>query len=179
MHKDIEKIIFSEEEIKNKIKELANRINNDYRGKKLILIGILKGSFIFISDLIRAIDLQVQVDFMAISSYGDAMESSGVVKINKDLDKSIEGQEVLIVEDIIDGGLTMKYLINTLSARNPKSLKTCALLDKKERRVIDVNVDYIGFEIADLFVVGYGLDYAQLYRNLPYIGVLKPEVYKK
>jgi len=156
---------------------LGKTISRDYSGKYLVLIGVLKGSVIFIADLVRALEINVTFDFMAVSSYGCATQSSGVVKILKDLDTNIEGKDVLIVEDIIDSGLTLKYLIENLKTRNPASLKICTLLDKPTRRKAAIKIDYCGFQIPDAFVVGYGLDYAEKYRNYPAIFIPKPEVY--
>lgn len=164
--------LLTEEEIKLKVKELGQKIENDFKGEDLLVVGILKGACVFVSDLIRNINLDVNMDFMSVSSYGKATESSGTVKILKDLDVDIEGKNVLIVEDIIDTGLTLKNLFETLKTRNPKSLKLCTLLDKPERRTVDIDVDYIGFVIPDKFIVGYGIDYAEKYRNLPYIGIV-------
>ncbi|HHW03597.1 MAG TPA: hypoxanthine phosphoribosyltransferase [Thermoanaerobacterales bacterium] len=179
MHNDIEKILISEEQIKNRLKELGKQITEDYRDKEnFLLVGVLKGAIIFMSDLIRHIDLPLQVDFMAVSSYGASTESSGVVRILKDLEENVEGKNLLIVEDIIDSGLTLSYMHSILKSRKPASIKICSLLDKPSRRKIDIKVDYLGFEIPDYFVVGYGLDYDEKYRNLPYICVLKPEIYQ-
>lgn len=164
--------LLTEEEIKLKVKELGQKIESDFKGEDLLVVGILKGACVFVSDLIRNINLDVNMDFMSVSSYGKATESSGTVKILKDLDVDIEGKNVLIVEDIIDTGLTLKNLFETLKTRNPKSLKLCTLLDKPERRTVDIDVDYIGFVIPDKFIVGYGIDYAEKYRNLPYIGIV-------
>lgn len=175
---DIEEILITEEQLKAKVKELGEMITRDYEGKDLVLIGVLKGAIMFMSDLSRAIDLPLSIDFMAVSSYGSSTKSSGIVKIIKDHDIDIEGKDVLIVEDIIDSGLTLAYLRETLLGRKPRSLKICTILDKPERREANVKVDYCGFKIPDKFVVGYGLDYAEKYRNLPFIGVLKPELYK-
>ncbi|AIS53265.1 hypoxanthine-guanine phosphoribosyltransferase Hpt [Thermoanaerobacter kivui] len=175
---DIQEILITEEQIKEKVDELGKIITKDYEGKDLVLIGVLKGAIMFMADLSRAIDLPLAIDFMAVSSYGNSTRSSGIVKIIKDLDINIEGKDVLIVEDIIDSGLTLSYLRETLLGRKPKSLKICTILDKPERREADVKVDYCGFKIPDKFVVGYGLDFCEKYRNLPFIGVLKPELYK-
>nr|1R3U_A Chain A, Hypoxanthine-guanine phosphoribosyltransferase [Caldanaerobacter subterraneus subsp. tengcongensis]1R3U_B Chain B, Hypoxanthine-guanine phosphoribosyltransferase [Caldanaerobacter subterraneus subsp. tengcongensis]1YFZ_A Chain A, Hypoxanthine-guanine phosphoribosyltransferase [Caldanaerobacter subterraneus subsp. tengcongensis MB4]1YFZ_B Chain B, Hypoxanthine-guanine phosphoribosyltransferase [Caldanaerobacter subterraneus subsp. tengcongensis MB4] len=175
---DIEEILITEEQLKAKVKELGEMITRDYEGKDLVLIGVLKGAIMFMSGLSRAIDLPLSIDFLAVSSYGSSTKSSGIVKIIKDHDIDIEGKDVLIVEDIIDSGLTLAYLRETLLGRKPRSLKICTILDKPERREADVKVDYCGFKIPDKFVVGYGLDYAEKYRNLPFIGVLKPELYK-
>lgn len=171
MYKVIDTLI-NEEELKSKVNELAKKIENDYKGEELLLIGVLKGACVFVSDIIRSMDLDVSLDFMAVSSYGMSTESSGVVKIIKDLDTDIENKNVLIVEDIIDTGLTLKYLSENLKSRNPKSLRICTLLDKPERRKCELSVDYIGFKIPDEFVVGYGIDCAEKFRNLPYIGIV-------
>jgi hypoxanthine phosphoribosyltransferase len=165
-------VIIDEEKINKRISEIGELISKEYEGKELHLICVLKGGTFFMCELAKRITVPVSVDFMAVSSYGDGTESSGRVKIVKDLDESIEGKEVLVVEDIIDSGRTLSYLLDLLGNRKPASLKLCTLLDKPDRRVCHVDVDYTGFEIPDLFVVGYGLDYAQKYRNLPYIGVV-------
>ncbi|TZE81584.1 hypoxanthine phosphoribosyltransferase [Calorimonas adulescens] len=178
MHEDIEKILITEDEIKAKVSELGQKITRDYKGKNLMLLCILKGAMMFLADLSRAIELPLSMDFMAVSSYGLSTTSSGVVRIIKDLDYSIEGKDILIVEDVIDSGLTLSYLRKVLLDRKPASLGICSLLDKPKKRRVEVPVDYTGFVIDDLFVVGYGLDFAEKYRNLPYIGILKPEVYK-
>lgn len=175
---DIQEILITEEQLKEKVKELGQIITKDYQGKDLVLLGVLKGAIMFMADLSRAIDLPLSIDFMAVSSYGSSTQSSGIVKIIKDHDINIEGKDVLIVEDIIDSGLTLSYLRKTLLERKPRSLKICTILDKPERREADVKVDYCGFKIPDKFVVGYGLDFDEKYRNLPFIGVLKPELYK-
>lgn len=171
MYKVVDTLI-NEEELKSKVKELAKKIENDYKDEEILLIGVLKGACVFISDLIRNMDLDVSLDFMAVSSYGMSTESSGVVKIIKDLDVDIEDKNVLVVEDIIDTGLTLKYLSENLKSRNPKSLRICTLLDKPERRKCELDVDYIGFKIPDEFVVGYGIDCAEKFRNLPYVGIV-------
>lgn len=178
MREDIEKILLDEEQISKKIKEIGNTISRDYKGKDLILIGVLKGSIMYMANLAREIDLPCTMDFMSVSSYGNATTSSGIVKILKDLDASIEGKDVLIVEDIIDSGITLKYLQKYLRAKNPNSVEITTLLNKPERRKADIDVKYIGFEVPDYFLVGYGLDYAEKYRNLPFIGILKEEIYK-
>ena len=165
-------VMISEAEIAHKVEELAKKIENDYKGEPLLVVGILKGASVFVSDLIRKINLDVNIDFMCVSSYGNATESSGTVRILKDLDVDIAGKNVLIVEDIIDSGLTLSNLVKELQIRNPKSLKLCTLLDKPERRQANVAVDYIGFVIEDKFIVGYGIDWAEKYRNLPYIGAV-------
>ncbi|MCG8541837.1 MAG: hypoxanthine phosphoribosyltransferase [Clostridia bacterium] len=178
MKEDIKQIIYSEEVIKEKVDELGKRITEDFSGKDPIVIGVLKGANVFLSDLIRKISIPLIVDFIDVSSYGLSTETSGVVKINKDLDFSIEDKDILIVEDIIDSGLTLEYLLKNLKSRNPKTIRICSLLDKPERRRVDIKVDYIGFQIPDEFIVGYGIDYAEKYRNLPYIASLKEEVYR-
>ncbi len=179
MEKDIKEVLFTAAQLDEKITELGCRITKEYRGKDLLMIGVLKGANVFMSDLMRKITTSVKIDFMAVSSYGLSTQSSGVVKIIKDLDYSIEGKDVLVIEDIIDTGLTLHYLCDNLLSRKPNSLKICTLLDKPERRKVDIPVDYKGFDIPDEFIVGYGIDYAEQYRNLPYIAVLKREVYEK
>lgn len=178
MREDIEKILLDEEQISKKIKEIGNNISRDYKGKELILIGVLKGSIMYMANLAKEIDIPCTMDFMSVSSYGNSTTSSGIVKILKDLDASIEGKDVLIVEDIIDSGITLKYLQKYLRAKNPNSVEITTLLNKPERRKADIDVKYIGFEVPDYFLVGYGLDYAEKYRNLPFIGILKEEIYK-
>lgn len=177
MHEDIEKILFSEEEISAKTKELGVIISADYNGKRPIIAGVLKGAFVFTADLVRNISIPVQMDFLIAKSYGDSAETSGSVKLIKDLENDISGRHVILVEDIIDSGLTMKRLFEVLKKRNPASLKLCSLLSKPDRRLTEIKIDYCGWDIPDEFVVGYGLDYAERYRNLPYIGVLKRELY--
>jgi hypoxanthine phosphoribosyltransferase len=173
MGKQIDGILFTREQIKGKVKEIAEAIEADYEGvDDLILIGVLKGANIFMGDLMREINLPIRIDFMAVSSYGHSTESSGVVRILKDLDMEIEGKHVLIIEDIVDTGLTLKYLTDNLKRRNAASLKICSLLDKPSRRKCDLVVDYVGYEIPDRFIVGYGIDYAEQYRNLPYIATI-------
>lgn len=178
LHQDIERVLFTEEELKARAKTLAAQINADYAGKAPMLISVLRGSFIFMADLMREITLPCTVDFMAVSSYGSGTTSSGQVRITKDLSESIEGRDIIVVEDILDSGNTLSYLLQILQARHPASMKLCTLLDKPSRRTKPVDVDYVGFTVEDLFVVGYGLDYAEKYRNLPYIGILKPCVYE-
>ena len=178
MHEDIEEVLLTSEVIQAKVAELGQRIAADYRGRNLLLLGTLKGAVPFIGDLARAIDLPLEIDYMAVSSYGNATESSGVVRILKDLEGPVQHKNVLIVEDIVDSGQTLHYLMDVLRQRRPLSLRVCALLDKGRERVKSVKLDYTGFAIPDRFVVGYGLDYAQRYRNLPYIGILKPSVYE-
>ena len=177
MHQDVESIMFSKEQLQTRIAELAAQLDSEYAGKTPLMVGILKGSVMFYADLLRAMTIPVEMDFMAISSYGAGSKSSGEVKLIKDLDRKIEGRDVIIVEDIVDSGMSMSYLKDNLRTRGPASLKLLTLLDKPERRRVELQADYIGFTIPDEFVVGYGLDYAEKYRNLPYIGVLKPEVY--
>ena len=178
LEKDIDHILFSEEQLKARVREIAGQIDRDFAGKDPMLISVLRGSFIFMADLMRSITLPCTVDFMAVSSYGAGTTSSGQVKITKDLSESIEGRDIIVVEDILDSGNTLSYLLQILQARHPASMKLCTLLDKPDRRIKPVHVDYSGFSIPDEFVVGYGLDFAEKYRNLPYIGVLKPCVYE-
>jgi hypoxanthine phosphoribosyltransferase len=175
----VERILISKEVLADKVKEMAGRISRDYEGKDLLLVGVLKGGFVFLADLARQITIPVELDFMSVSSYGNSSKSSGVVRIIKDLDTDITNKHVLIVEDIIDTGLTLKHLAELLTTRGPKSVKICAALDKPSRRKVDLKVDYKGIEIPDEFVIGYGLDYAGKYRNLPDVCVLKKEVYEK
>ena len=177
LEQDIERIFFSAEEIDKRLEEMAGEINRDYAGKELMLISVLRGSFVFMADLTRKITLPCTVDFLAVSSYGKGTTSSGQVQITKDLSDDIEGKDILVVEDILDSGNTLSYLMKLLRARHPASIRLCTLLDKPERRTKPVAVQYSGFSIPDEFVVGYGLDYDEKYRNLPYIGVLKPSVY--
>ncbi len=180
MHHDIDKILIPAEDIQAKVHDIGEQIAHDYAAAgDLLLVGVLKGCIVFMVDLARAIPLPLAIDFIAISSYGHSTESSGVVRMLKDLDTDIAGRHVLIVEDIIDSGLTLDYLRSQLVRRNPASLRICALLNKPERRIADVPVDYLGFDIPNEFVVGYGLDYGERYRNLPYIGILKQEVYQQ
>ena len=178
-NRDISRILISEEELKNKVAEMGRRISQDYQGKRLMVVGVLKGSVVFMADLIRHITVPVEMDFMAVSSYGAGVKTSGVVKILKDLDRLIEGYHVLVVEDILDSGMTLGYLADLLRDRGPASVRIATLLDKPERRQVDIKPEYVGFTIPDEFVVGYGLDYAELYRNLPYVGVLSSSVYEK
>ena len=172
----IGEILVQADELQHRIKEMAAEVSRDYKGRDLLLIGVLKGAVFFLADLMRQISIPCEVDFMAVSSYGSATDSSGVVRILKDLDTPIEGRDVLIVEDIVDSGLTLQYLLRNLGARDPASLEVCALLTKPERRKADVPIRYTGFEIPNRFVIGYGLDFAERYRNLPYIGVLHPDL---
>jgi len=177
MTSDIKDILVTEEQIQAKVKELAEQINRDYRDKNPVLVGVLNGAFVFLADLMRYLDLSCTVDFVSWSSYGKDTSSSGIFRIMKDLETNVESKHVLIVEDIIDTGLTLHYLLDTVRARKPASVKVAALLDKPSRRRIEAKADYLGFQIPDAFVVGYGLDFAQRYRNLPFIGILKPEIY--
>jgi len=171
--------LISQEELQKRIRELAQEISRDYQGRDLLLIGVLKGSFMFLADLLREMDHSVEIDFMGTSSYGASTQSSGEVRITKDLEKSVAGRHVLLVEDIVDTGLTLRYLVDTLRARQPASLKVCALLDKPARRRVRISLDYYGFIIPNAFVVGYGLDYQEKYRGLPYVGVLEPDQSEK
>jgi hypoxanthine phosphoribosyltransferase len=171
-HPDVGEVLVEAEVLRKRVAELGEEISRDYAGRSLLLIGVLKGAVFFLSDLMRFIDIPVEVDFMAVASYGSATDSSGVVRILKDLDVVIAGRDVLIVEDIVDSGLTLQYLLRNLGSRDPSSLEVCALLTKPERRKVDLPTRYVGFEIPDRFVVGYGLDYAERYRNLPYVAAL-------
>jgi hypoxanthine phosphoribosyltransferase len=165
--------LVKQDDLERRVRELGAEISRDYEGKELFLVGVLKGAVFFLSDLMRAIEVPCEVDFMAVASYGSSTDSSGVVRILKDLDATIEGKDVLIVEDIIDSGLTLSYLLRTLRARDPRSLEVCALLTKPERREVDLPIRYTGFEIPNRFVIGYGLDHAERFRNLPYVAVLE------
>lgn len=179
MLNDIEKILLSEEELSEIVKRLGAQITADYTGKNLVLVSVLKGSVLFMADLMREIKIPCAIDFMSVSSYGAGTKTSGVVKIIKDLDTDVvEGSDLLIVEDILDSGVTLDYLMKVLSARNPNSIRICTLLDKPERRKAPIKADYAGAQIPDAFVVGYGLDYDEKYRNLPFVGALKPAVYE-
>ena len=177
MHKDVEQILYTEEELRQRVKELGCQITADYAGREPLLISVLRGSYIFMADLTRAINLPIAVDFMSVSSYGAGSVSSGQVEIKKDLSDSIEGRDLIIVEDILDSGNTLYYLMDVLRARKPATIRICTLMDKPERRTRPIKADYVGFTIPDAFIVGYGLDYAEKYRNLPYVGVLKSDVY--
>ena len=179
MDQDILKVLITEEELRECVKKLGEQISRDYQGKNLLMVSVLKGSVVFMSDLMRSITIPALIDFMSVSSYGSGVKTSGVVKIIKDLDQQLEGKDLLIVEDILDSGMTLSYLSQLLRARNPRGIRIATLLDKPERRTADIQADYYGFRVPDAFVVGYGLDYSEKYRNLPYIGVLKPEVYSK
>lgn len=177
MREDLQEIIITEEALNQRINELASQLSEEYRGKNPLVICVLKGAALFMGDLVKRMDIQLEMDFMAVSSYGKGATSSGEVKIIKDLDTSVEGRDIILVEDIIDTGLTLKYLVELLEYRRARSVKVVTLLNKQERRQVDLEPDYVGFDVPDAFVVGYGLDYAEKYRNLPYIAILKREVY--
>lgn len=177
MKEDVLRVLLSEDEIREKVRELGGKITADYKNSNLMLVTVLKGAVVFLADLMRAIDVPAEIDFMVVSSYGSGVKSSGVVKIVKDLDVPLAGKDLLIVEDILDSGLTLSYIKELLASRGPASIKIATLLDKPSRRKVDLVADYIGFSVPDEFVIGYGLDYDEKYRNLPYIGILKPEVY--
>ena len=177
LEKAIQEVLFSEEQLAKRVDEIASAIEKDYEGQEIMLISVLRGSFVFMADLCRRIDLPCTIDFMSVSSYGSGTSSSGQVQITKDLSSDISDKHIIVVEDILDSGNTLSYLLKILEQRNPASIRLCTLLDKPDRRVKQVEVHYSGFTIPDAFVVGYGLDYAEQYRNLPYIGILKPEVY--
>ncbi|MGN0983229.1 MAG: hypoxanthine phosphoribosyltransferase [Gemmiger sp.] len=180
MHQDIDHILITEEQLREKVAELGARITADYEGRDLLLVSILKGSVVFMADIMRAIHMPCSIDFMVVSSYGGTnVSSTGLVKIVKDLDQDLSGKDVLIVEDILDTGITLSHLVPMLKLRNPRSVRLCAILSKPTRRKADIEPDYLGFEVPDEFVVGYGLDYDEKYRNLPYVGTLKPMVYSK
>ena len=179
MLQDVKEILFSEEVINAKIKELAGRISDDYKGKELLVVGVLKGSVIFAAELIKNITIPCEIDFMAVSSYGNSSETTGIVRILKDLDHEISGKDIIIVEDIVDSGVTLDYLLNYLKTRKANSVEIVSLLTKPSRRKVDIDCKYIGFEAPDEFLVGYGLDYVEKYRNLPFVGILKREVYEK
>jgi hypoxanthine phosphoribosyltransferase len=178
IHPDIAEVLITEQQIQDKIAELGSHITTDYMGKDVLMVGVLKGAFVFMADLARSVGLPTEFDFMAVSSYGSATKSSGVVRILKDLDNEITDRNVLLVEDIIDSGLTISYLLRYLEARRPASLDICSLFWKRGEQAVPLEVKYPGFEIPAVFVVGYGLDYAERYRNLPYIGILRPEAYE-
>ena len=179
MNDDILKVLVSEEELKAKVAELGAQISRDYAGKNLVLVSILKGSVVFMADLMRAISVPASIDFMSVTSYGKGVKTSGVVRIIKDLDEELDGRDILIVEDILDSGMTLSYLKEHIMAKGARSIRIATLLDKPERRRVDIHPDYSCFSVPDEFVVGYGLDYAEKYRNLPYVGILKPCVYEK
>ena len=175
---DMAEVLITAEQLAQRVAELGEQITADYAGRRLLLVCVLKGAVLFLVDLARQIQLPLEIDFMAISSYGASTQSSGIVRILKDLEDSVEGQHILVVEDIVDSGLTLDYLLRSLAARGPASIKVCGLLLKERPRELPVTIDYVGFTIPDKFVVGYGLDFAERYRNLPYIGVLRPELYE-
>jgi len=177
MHPDIKEILFSEEELQKRVRALGEEISRDYAGKEIVCIGVLKGCFVFMADIVRVMDVKCDIDFMAVSSYGSGTVTTGAVKIGKDISANIEGRDVLLIEDILDSGVTLSYLREFLMQRKPKSIKICTLFDKPARRKADIKADYVGLICPDEFIVGYGLDYDEKYRNLPYIGVLKPEIY--
>jgi hypoxanthine phosphoribosyltransferase len=179
LNEDVAEVLLSEEQIRDKVAELGKRITADYAGREVTLVSVLKGSLPFMADLMRQIDLPLRIDLMEVSSYGGtATESSGLVRILKDLSAPIDGRDVLLVEDIIDTGLTLNYLLRYLRGKNPRSIKVCSLLDKPARRLVEIPIDYVGFEIPDAFVIGYGLDFGEIYRNLRFVGVLRPEAYE-
>ena len=177
MKEDVLRVLLSEDEIREKVRELGGKITADYKNSNLMLVTVLKGAVVFLADLMRQIDVPAEIDFMVVSSYGSGVKSSGVVKIVKDLDVPLAGKDILIVEDILDSGLTLSYIKELLESRGPRSIRIATLLDKPSRRKVDLQADYIGFSVPDEFVIGYGLDYDEKYRNLPYIGILRPEVY--
>ena len=177
MKEDVLRVLLSEDEIREKVRELGGKITADYKNSNLMLVTVLKGAVVFLADLMRQIDVPAEIDFMVVSSYGSGVKSSGVVKIVKDLDVPLAGKDILIVEDILDSGLTLSYIKELLESRGPRSIRIATLLDKPSRRKVDLQADYIGFSVPDEFVIGYGLDYDEKYRNLPFIGILKPEVY--
>lgn len=179
MQNDIQKVLISEDELRNKVAELGRQISEDYKDKNLMLVSVLKGSVVFMADLMRAIAIPASIDFMSVSSYGSGVKTTGVVKIIKDLDEVLTGKDILIVEDILDSGMTLAYLKEHIGAKDAKSIRIATLLDKPERRRINIVPDYKGFVVPDEFVVGYGLDFDEKYRNLPYVGILKPCVYEK
>ena len=179
MKNDIKEVYYSAEELQDVVKRLGREISEYYKDKNLLLVSILKGSVVFMADLMRAIDIPCRIDFMAVSSYGSGTKTSGIVKVQKDLDINLEGYDLLLVEDILDSGKTLFYVREMLKTRNPASIRICTLFDKPDRREADIHADYKGVDVPDEFIVGYGLDYDEKYRNLPYIGVLKPEVYEK
>ena len=175
---DIKEVLYSEEKLNSLVSSMGKKISEDYRDKNLLMVSILKGSVVFMSDLMRTITIPCSIDFMAVSSYGKGVKTSGVVKIIKDLDINLKGYDVLVVEDILDSGLTLSYILGLLQAREPRSVRLCTLFDKPDRRTVKIQADYVGAAVPDEFIVGYGLDYDQKYRNLPFVGILKPEVYE-
>ena len=174
---DIKEILFSEDRLSGIVRSMGARISGDYRDKNLLMVSILKGSVVFMSDLMRSVTIPCSIDFMAVSSYGSGVKTSGVVKIIKDLDINLKGYDVLVVEDILDSGLTLSYILELLQSREPKSIRLCTLFDKPDRRTVNIQADYVGTPVPDEFIVGYGLDYDEKYRNLPFVGILRPEVY--
>ena len=177
MRDDIQEILFTQEDLADIVKRLGQRISEDYKDTNLFMVAALKGAVVFMADLMRAVKIPCSIDFMSVSSYGSGVKTSGVVKIMKDLDIPLEGYDLLVVEDILDSGLTLHYILDMLQSRNPRSVKLCTLFDKPERRTAPITADYIGARVPDEFIVGYGLDYDEKYRNLPFVGILKPEVY--
>lgn len=177
MHPDIERVLLTRQEIQERVAVLGKEISKDYQGKELLAVGVLKGSVVFLADLLRVLTVPVELDFIAVSSYGAASKSTGIVRILKDLDRTVKGREVLLVEDIVDTGLTLKYITEHLNSQQPAGVRVCALLDKPSRRKVDVQIDYLGFSVPDEFMVGYGLDFAGRYRNLPDVCILRREVY--
>ncbi len=178
MHDDIAKVLFTEEQIAEIVQNMGKQISEDYKGKNLFMVSVLKGSLPFMADLMRAITIPCTIDFLSVSSYGSGTATSGEVRILKDLGTTLEGKDLLVVEDILDSGFTLSYLLKTMAARNPASVRLCTFLDKPERRRVDIRADYVGASVPDEFIVGYGLDYDEKYRNLPYVGVLKREIYE-
>lgn len=177
LHEDVGEILFTAEQIQEIVQRIGKKISEDYADKDLIMISVLKGSLMFMADLMRSVTIPCSIDFLSVTSYGSGTTTTGEVRILKDLDITLEGKDVLVVEDILDSGMTLSFLLKSLQARNPRSIRLCTLLDKPERRRVDIKADYVGVQVPDKFIVGYGLDYAEKYRNLPYIGVLKPEIY--
>lgn len=177
LHEDVGEILFTAEQIQEIVERIGKQISEDYADKDLIMISVLKGSLMFMADLMRSVTIPCSIDFLSVTSYGSGTTTTGEVRILKDLDITLEGKDVLVVEDILDSGMTLSFLLKSLQARNPRSIRLCTLLDKPERRRVDIKADYVGVQVPDKFIVGYGLDYAEKYRNLPYIGVLKPEIY--
>lgn len=179
MEQDIQEILYSQEYLSEIVREMGRKISEDYKGKNLLMVSVLKGSVVFMADLMRAVTIPCEIDFMSVSSYGSGTKTSGVVRILKDLDRELAGKDLLLVEDILDSGMTLSYIREMLQQRNPSSIRLCTLFDKPERRTVDLQADYSGLRVPDAFIVGYGLDYDEKYRNLPYVGILKPEVYSK
>lgn len=179
MKNDIQSVLFSEEKLAEIVERMGKQISEDYKGKNLLMVSVLKGSVVFMADLMRAITIPCSIDFMCVSSYGSGTKTSGVVKIIKDLDINLQGYDLLVVEDILDSGMTLSYILELLQSRSPKSVRLCTLFDKPDRRTVDIKADYVGAVVPDEFIVGYGLDYDEKYRNLPFVGILKPEVYTK